>query len=151
MMKKISIFIAFASCFFSCQKYYISIAQEKIDKDFLASTHVRTPDSRQKNPPLGDRLILEWQVPRGLLHEDPLFQLHVIYKDYTEQFFTYPILHRTDYAVYTLEGEEYLEKKGILTYEAKILTNKDAVFREWKHQLFVQLIQIDQDELSTVD
>ncbi len=125
---------------FSCQKYYVSVSQEKIDRNYLASTHVNTPDPRQKNPPKGEQLVLEWKIPKKLLQDIPALYLHVIYQDYTEEFFSYPMSHRMGYAVYLITGEEYRVKKGILTYDAQIKTKNGFVFRDWKHQLSTQLI-----------
>lgn len=133
--------------FSGCEKYYISICQDSIDSSYLASSHVKTPDPRQENPPLGDRLIIEWQVPKALLDKTPVLHLHVIYKDYSEQFLTYPMTSRIDYVVYTLLGEEYQQKKGILTYEAKIIDDQAEIFRDWKHQLFTHLIVLSAEDL----
>lgn len=142
-MQKIQILIAIALFSSGCQKYYISISQDKIDKEYLASSYVGTPDPRQANPPRGDRLIVEWKVPSELLEENPTLHLQIIYRNYTESCFVYPMPHRVDYIVYTLVGEEYKEKKGILSYRAEILKEDGTVFREWKHQLWTRLIQIE--------
>jgi hypothetical protein len=41
-----------------------------------------------------------------------------------------------------LLNEEYEKSGGILTYKAQILTQEGEVFREWRHQLWVNLIQV---------
>ena len=128
----------------SCQKYYLSICQLKIDKNSLASTYVGSPDPRQKNPPQGQRLILEWQIPKDLLTQKPTLHLEVLYQDYSEAKFTYPISHKRGYQVYTLQGEEYLEKKGLLSYKAEIITEDGTIFRKWRHQMWVQVIHLEE-------
>ncbi len=147
-MQKLTILFITAVFLSGCQKYYISIAQERIDKDYLASVALNTPDPRQKNPPLGEKLIIEWRVPREYLAHKPMLYLHVIYKDYTEAFFTYPMPYKMDYAVYDLLGEEYLRKKGILTYQAEVRAPQGEPFLEWKHQLFTKLIVIEDDQVQ---
>jgi hypothetical protein len=148
-MKKCVYFCAIAVLFFGCQKYYISIAQESINKDSLASTQLKTPDPRQKNPPMGEKLIIEWKVPKECLVQEPTLHLHVIYKDYTEEYFVYPIAHRLDYVVYSLVGEQYLCKKGILTYQAQVKTLNDKSILDWKHQLWTKLIILEEEDSSS--
>jgi hypothetical protein len=147
-MTKKFLLLASLLLFSGCEKYYISICQDSVDSSYLASSHVKTPDPRQENPPLGDRLIIEWQVPKALLDKTPVLHLHVIYKDYSEQFLTYPMTSRIDYVVYTLLGEEYQQRKGILTYEAKIVDDQAQIFRDWKHQLFTRLIVLSPEDLK---
>lgn len=132
-----------------CQKYYISIAQESVTRESLASTQLGTPDPRQKNPPIGERLIIEWKVPRDYLSKDPSLYLHVIYKDYTEAYFTYSMPYKVDYVTYTLVGDEYEQKKGILTYQAELRAKEESPFITWKHQLWTKLITLDEEEESS--
>jgi hypothetical protein len=149
-MQKVLIFVALLAALTGCDKYYISICQSKIDEEYLASFHVNTPDPRTKNPPLGDRLIIEWQMPEELMAKAPSLYLHVIYKDYTEEEFAYPMPYRLDYVTYDLLGEEYLAKKGILTYEAEIKTSSGEVFRTWKHQLWTKLIVLKDEPKPSI-
>ena len=68
-MKKYASLLFLLFLFSGCQKYYLTVYQEKIDKDSLASTHVGSPDPRQKNPPKGQELIIEWQIPGEILKQ----------------------------------------------------------------------------------
>lgn len=148
MKKQISL-LFICLLFSGCQKYYISIAQESVTRDSLASTQLGTPDPRQKNPPTGERLIIEWKVPREYLSKEVSLCLHVIYKDYTEAYFTYPVPYRMDYVVYNLLGEDYLQKKGILTYEAELTSKEGSSLLTWKHQLWTKLIMLEDEEESS--
>ena len=145
-MQKLTILFITAVFLSGCQKYYISISQERVDKDYLASVALNTPDPRLKNPPLGEKLIIEWKVSKEYLAQKPTLYLHVIYKDYTEAFFTYKMPYKMDYAVYDLLGEEYLRKKGILTYQAEVRAPEEKPFLEWRHQLFTKLIVIEDED-----
>lgn len=139
------IFFIGISCFISgCQKYYISICQEKIDRDYLASTYVGSPDPRQENPPLGQKLIIEWQIPKDVLQKHPMIVLQVVYQNYEESTFEYPILYKTGYVVNSLLGEEFVKRKGFLSYKAKIVLNDGSVFRNWEHQFWVDVIHLDE-------
>ena len=129
-----------------CDKYYLSVCQQKVDSTYLASSHVGTPDPRQKNPPIGQMLIIDWKVPRKILEEKPSILLKVIYWDYSASTFTYPIEQQMGYKTYSLLNRDFEEKKGILTYKAEIITDGQTVYKEWVHQLWVQLIQLDSSE-----
>ena len=145
-MQKLTILLITAVLLSGCQKYYISIAQESVDKDYLASVALSTPDPRQSHPPLGEKLIIEWKVPKEYLTHKPSLHLHVIYKDYTEAFFTYPMHYKMDYAVYNLLGEEYQSKKGILTYQAEVRGEQEEPLLDWRHQLWTKLIVVEDED-----
>ncbi len=127
----------------SCQKHYLSVCQRQVDVSYLSSTHVNTPDPRQNHPPKGDMLIFDWRIPKDILKQDPYIALHVVYWDYSEETHQIPIHTRMGYASYKLFNEEYDKKQGILTYKAEIKTADGAIYRQWKHQLWVNLITID--------
>lgn len=129
-------------CLVGCQRYYVSVMQQKIDVNYLASTHVDTPDPMREHPPYGQELIIDWQVPQALLKKKPLCILRVIYWDYTEETFYYDIKYKVGYWKYALLNQQFEERKGILTYSAKIVTEDGEIYKEWKHQLWVNLIQI---------
>lgn len=138
--------------FFSgCRQYYLSICQEWVDVRYLASSHVATPDPRQEHPPIGQMLILDWRIPKEILKKKPKVVLDLILWDYTKRQVQIPIKRRMDFATYRLFNEEYEKTGGILTYRAQILTQEGHIFREWKHQLWVNLITIDQETLPPTD
>ena len=138
------VIIAFLSVslllFSGCKQYYLSLCQEWVDVRYLASSHVKTPDPRQDNPPIGQKLIVDWRVPNEIFKKKPEVVLHLILWDYTTRTVRIPIKRRMDYATYKLFNEDYEKTGGILTYKAEIVTADGQVFREWKHQLWVNLI-----------
>lgn len=128
----------------SCEKYYVSVRNLPVNASYLASSHVKTPDPRQKNPPLGEKLIIDWSLPPELLSENPRIVLYLIFKTHQEKQLVYPITSRAGYEVYSLLGEEFKERKGLLTYRAEIVTDEGRVYREWTHQLWVNLINFEE-------
>jgi hypothetical protein len=131
--------------FSGCRQYYLSICQEWVDVRYLASTHVKTPDPRQDHPPIGQMLILDWRIPKEILKKKPEVVLDLILWDYTTRQMRIPIKRRMDFATYRLFNAEYEKTGGILTYKAEIVTQDGQVFREWKHQLWVNLITVNQE------
>ena len=128
-----------------CRQYYLSLCQEWVDVRYLASSHVGTPDPRQAHPPIGQKLIINWRVPDEIFKKKPEVILHLILWDYTTRTIQIPITRKMDYSTYKLFNEEYEKSGGILTYKAEIVTEDGQIFREWKHQLFVNLITVNQE------
>lgn len=131
-----------------CSQYGISVNQIVVNRNYLASTHVGTPDPRQECPPEGQLLNIIWRISSEVLRQDPQLHLHVIYWDYTEEEFIYPIAQRIGSENYFLLDDEYCEKNGILTYMAEIIGDDGCIYYEWKHQLWVNLIQIEDEPQS---
>ncbi len=132
-----------------CSQYYLSVCQEWVDERYLASTHVQTPDPRREHPPIGQMLILDWRVPEDVFKKDPEVVLDLILWDYTAKQIRIPIKRRMDFATWRLLNEEYEKSGGILTYKAMIVLKDGEVFREWKHQLWVNLIVVSDDTPAT--
>lgn len=128
-----------------CDKYYLSLRQVPVNAQYLASTHVGTPDPRQAHSPKGQKIVLQWAVPPELLQKKPQIIFHAIYKDHTEKTIVYPIDSRLGYEVYSLLDEEFEKTGGLLTYCADIMTEDKQVYRQWKHQLWVNLITLDEE------
>lgn len=127
----------------SCGKYYLSVDQQWVDVNSLASMHIGTPDPRQAQPPTGQMLIIDRRVPKSVLDQKPYVLLDIIYWDYTTKTIQIPMKRRMAYKTYKLFGGEYQNKGGILTYMAKIVTEDGKVFKESKHQLWVELIKVE--------
>lgn len=145
MMKvRLVVLLLFPLLLVGCRRYDFSVSQQIINRDYLASTHVCTPDPRQACPPCGRRLIMSWHIPRDILNRCPQIELDIIYWDYSEGHFSYPITEQKGYVLYSLLNEEYHEKKGLLSYKARIITADGYVYRTWKQQLWVDLIHIDE-------
>ncbi len=125
----------------SCQTYYVSVFKQKIDRNYLASSHIGSPDPRQKNPPYGQMLTIDWNIPKSILDQHPKIVLDVIYWDNTHDVLYFPIDSRIGYTCYKLLNETYEAKKGFLAYKAHIVTENGTIYREWTHQLWVHWIQ----------
>lgn len=129
----------------SCSKYYLSVNQQWIDANYLASVNVGSPDPRRENPPLGQMLIIDWRVPQEVIDQQPEILLDLIFWDYTTTTIHIPVDKRMDYTTYKLLNDDYHQKGGILTYKATLVTGKGEVFRQAKHQLWVNLITVDEE------
>ncbi len=88
---------------------------------------------------------MQWAVPPKLLKEKPQLVFHVIYRNHTQEEIVYPIEDRMGMEVFSLLNEGYRSKGGLLTYRAEIRTSRGEIYRQWTHQLWVQLITLDEN------
>lgn len=144
-MKYIATLLLLLISFSSCQKYGLEVRRQRVDQTYLASTHVGSPDPRQECPPCGQMVVIEWWVPRELLCQNPKICLHLVLWDYTQRTVVFPIDKRIGYETYFVIGKDFESTCGIITYKAEIITEDGCVFRDWKHQLWVDLIQIEEE------
>jgi hypothetical protein len=135
--------LAILALFTGCDKYYVSVRQIHVDDQYLASTHVGTPDPRRNPPPSGQKLVIDWQIPPEVLGQNPKIVLHLLFKNHVEMREIYPIKNKCDTKVYSLLNDEYFVTGGLLTYRAEIVLEDGEIYRDWKHQLWVNLITLD--------
>lgn len=128
-----------------CQRHYLSVSQQWVDGDYLASSKVKTPDPRKDHPPLGQLLVVDWFIPQEILRQEPHVELDIIFWDYTQKKVILPVDTTLSWGTYRCFNEEYEKTQGILTYKAALVTKTGKVFREWKHQLWVNLIEVDKE------
>ncbi len=127
-----------------CEKYYLSLKREVVDQNSLASTFVGSPDPRQKHPPHGQELVLEWRLPPQALGEPLTLNLHVLYGDMTEGVFHYPVNRQRGIETYRLLDPLFGERKGFISYRAEIANQDGEVIKEWQQKLWTKLITVDE-------
>ena len=128
---------------FGCAPYFVSVKKDLIDVSCLASTYVKSPDPRQGDPPVGEKLFVKWSVPRKEKEKDLRLIVEIIYKDLSHETLSHSILKKRSLLTHSLIGKHYREKGGYLAYKAEIQGQKGEVLREWKHQLWVERIVVD--------
>ena len=135
--------LCIAVLFTGCVKHHIRLQTDYLSRENLASFHVGTPDPLLYCPPLGQRLIMSWAVPYGWLREEDLkINLHMIFRNHTEECIQITLSRTHGLFTYCLVNEDYFEKGGILTYKAELIKG-DLLLDEWVHQLWTDLIVID--------
>lgn len=148
---RVFLFICLSIClFFGCTRQVLTVQTEFLSHENLASYHVRTPDPRLWNPPIGQRLLINWRIP---VYFGKMTDLKLVLKlrfyDHTEKTELIEVAKPTGIYIYSLLNEEYCEKKGILTYKAQLWSG-NHILDEWRHQLWVELITLQQDsEIET--
>jgi hypothetical protein len=124
----------------------LTVQTEYLSHENLASYHVRTPDPLLWNPPIGQRLLVSWQLPPSIkCTEDLALNIQLHFHNHTTKTEIVPVRRNTGTYVYALLNADYSEKKGILTYKVQ-LTLADQILEEWRHQLWVELITLNEDK-----
>ncbi len=136
----VSTFI-FAALLSGCQG--ISVQTQYYSHADLASTFIKTPDPRQTEDFIGQRLVISYSFPKSYLDfQDLTLHLKVRFKNGQEDEH-FKLLRETsgDY-IYKLENQEFLSKGDIITCLVEV-TGNGEVLETWKHPLWVELIKIE--------
>lgn len=130
----------------SCSKSSLSVQTDYITYKNLASYYVNTPDPRLNCPVIGQRLIISWSVPKTYLsYEDLHLEITIRFRNREEVVEIFNLLRCRGTYVYSIFNQEYIEKRGILTYKID-LVGGGCVLEEWRHQIWTGLIEIKQEE-----
>lgn len=140
-MRKRILFLGIIICFFlaSCGRSHLYVQQMVLDREYLASTHVGTPDRRQTNPPQGQRFLVGWHFPSNLFAEGLRLALTARFPDQTELVFSEPVKKTWGYA-------EFQFPRRLMTYRIQVINQWDEVVETWEHQLWTELIDIESND-----
>lgn len=130
----------------SCYKDNLYVQQEWVDKSYLASFYVKTPDPRDKNPQIGQKIIISWDFPLSEYKKDLTVVLFVRFWDQTQKELTYKIERKRGYTDFFFENINSEQNKKILTYRLDVVDKNNEIIRTWKHQLWTKQINIDNEE-----
>lgn len=143
----VPIFFLLGFLFFSsCTKHHLYVQMENVDANDLASSHVQTPDYRQKDPPIGQRIIVSWSFPYGLYSKKLSLFLTVRFWDNTQDVKIVPLQRSLGTETFFFANSKRLKDKKILTYRFQVVSQKGELIEEWKQQFWTQLIDIDSEE-----
>jgi hypothetical protein len=126
----------------SCYKGHLYVQQEWIEKEWLASSRVLTPDPRQENPPQGQRLLIAWDFPKSLFQQGLTVQATVRLWDNTQTVHTYPIERKRSFTSFFFPHRPETDDR-ILTYKVQVINQEGKIVETWEHQFWTELIQIN--------
>jgi hypothetical protein len=129
-----------------CYKNHLHVQIENISTDFLASTHVGTPDHRQKNPPFGQRIILSWDFPRIVYKKDLKVVLTARFWNNTQEIREHRLTARKGRKIFFFSNKERSKQNKILTYRIQIIAKDGTIIETWKHQFWTEVIDVDNDD-----
>jgi hypothetical protein len=121
-----------------CSTNYFYAQRERVDRNFLASTHIQTPDPRQLDPPEGDSLLIRWDFPLSVFEKDLTLIAKIRLWNTKEEVVIRPIERKRD------SCSLFFPRQQILTYLIQAVDAKGEVLSEWKHQFWTEWIDVDQ-------
>ncbi len=145
-LKGILFFALFFLC--SCYRNHLHVQIENIGTDFLASTHVGTPDYRQEDPPFGQRIIVSWDFPTILYKKDLSVFLTVRFWNNTEVTKEHRLHARKGRKLFFFSNKAREKQNKILTYRIQVKTKDGEIVDSWKHQFWTEVIDVDSDQDS---
>lgn len=125
----------------SCLSERLTARMEYLSHRSLASYHVNTPDPYLDDPPMGQQILIRWQLTKEcFLSAQPLaVKLTVRFVNNEESVKWMRLNTNSGIITYRLINEEYFLKCGIRTYKVELIGN-DQVLESWHHQLWTELI-----------
>ena len=136
MWKRIAKVLISLTLFTGCYKDHLYVQQEWVDRNFLASTHVGSPDPRQECPPCGERILVAWKFPRELFCQNLRLELTVRFWDQSEEVLITPVEKPWQYHAYNFFNQK------ILTYKIDVINKRDEIVETWEHQFWTKIIEI---------
>lgn len=131
-----------------CQAHFLNVQTQYLSLENLASVHVGTPDLAKDKPVIGQRLMVEWALPRNYqCFEDIELVLKVRFRNRKEDEAIVPVNRRKGIYLYYVVNQKYCETEGIATYKAE-LWNKGCLLETWQHPLWSELISFQIPEES---
>lgn len=132
--------LSFFSC---CNPSYLSVHTDYLSHRTLASYYVNTPDPLLDNPPIGQRLIVTWSIPKHIIPGNDLYlKIYLRYWNRQQDIKIEPVCKQRGTVVYTLMNEDYIATKGIMSYKVELIDN-ESIISEWKHQIWTDVIQVE--------
>jgi hypothetical protein len=127
----------------SCTLHRLDVQTQYFNHEYLASSHVETPDPRLHEPMIGQRLLLQWSLCRHEVEGEGVFlYLKVRFRNHEEQEIKIPVTSQRGTYLYEIANEAYNQSGGILTYYAEI-RHPSGILASWKHPLWANLIQFN--------
>lgn len=144
-LRWLNTFALFSFLLFSgCSKKMLEIHTDYINIESLASYYINTPDPLLDRPPIGQRLLISWNIPKELLEEEnPHLYVVMHLRNREERAFTIPLKKSCGSTIYSLLNQEYCTTRGILTYKVQLFAG-GCLKEEWRHQLWAELILFPQ-------
>lgn len=127
----------------SCCRNHLTVYTDYVSHHNLASYYIATPDPALNNPPIGQRLIVSWTLPKSYgCYDDVHLDVAIRLKNRELVAFEVPIYSRLESYVYPIMNERYCETGGILSYKINLVAD-GLITEEWRHQFWVDLIEFE--------
>ncbi|MEI6242388.1 MAG: hypothetical protein WCP39_03165 [Chlamydiota bacterium] len=145
-LQKGNVLLFFVLCT-SCYKGHLYVQQENIDKKYLASFYVDTPDPKKTDSFKEQNIYVSWDFPSSLFEKKLFITLVVRLRNDEEKVFGWNIDQKRGIQTFRFPLENDPKRK-ILTYRVEVKTEKGEIVEEWKHHFWTKLVDIDRPQTS---
>lgn len=136
-------------CLSSCTFRRLDVQTRYLSHENLASYYVRTPDPALEHPTIGQRLLIQWSLPKQDFDGEKVqLYLKLRFRNHQEQEIIRTLCKNRGVYLYDLTNQAYCKSGGLLTYRVEIRQG-DCVVESWTHPLWTTLIQFDFSENKT--
>lgn len=127
----------------SCKTHYLNVQTQYLSRENLASFHINSPDPCLEKPIIGQRLLIEWALPKNFCHYPNInMKLKVRFRNHKEEEISIPIQKRWGNYLYCVLEDQYFKTQGIVTYKVDLFTD-NCLISSWKHPLWSELITFE--------
>lgn len=127
----------------SCSHHLLVVQTQYLSRNSLASYHVETPDPKLENPDIGQRLIINWHLPKKTpIYQQLYLHMKVRFHNKEEDSFSLKLNKTSGVYTYTLLNADFFKKRGILTYKVE-LVGDDKIIDVWQHPLWTNWIILE--------
>ncbi|MEX1012529.1 MAG: hypothetical protein WDZ27_02430 [Waddliaceae bacterium] len=124
----------------SCHSPQLEVNREYLTKYSLASYITGTPDPLYNCPPQGEKILINWSLPKGAARLFPhTLYVQIRFRDHSQSNFSVPITRDCGTYSYLLCNEDYFRLCGILAYKVQLLA-EDQVLNTWEHPMWQERI-----------
>lgn len=124
----------------SCMTSRLVVQTRYFSDENLASFYVDTPDPLQNNPPIGQNLLMFWNLKKDFCkYENIELKYTIRFRNKKEITEAVRLTKRKGYYIYSILNCDYFDSGGIQTYKVELLGD-GIVFEEWRQHLWKELI-----------
>ncbi|MCH9633517.1 MAG: hypothetical protein S4CHLAM7_02450 [Chlamydiae bacterium] len=120
----------------------VSVFNEPVTQNSLASVHVNTPDPLHQLNPHGQRLHISWRIPRSYQKTHLRGVLKVQFKVPKQIEIPFQITKHLGHFTYQVINEDYFEQKGILSYQVQIFENNREI-AHFQNKMWAKLVDLN--------
>ena len=125
-----------------CQADRLSVVNQYVNETRLASYHVGTPDPLLLCPPLGQELLITWNLPPKQFCQGEIHLLVRVKLGNGEEQSEESVLKKPSGTyIFSLMNDAFFETEGITAYLVQLIQG-DTVIDEWRTSLFYERIEI---------
>ncbi len=147
-MKKFFLFCLYSSVIIlslnacCCSRSCISVFNESITQQTLASVNVNAPDPLHEKNPHGQRLYIRWSLPKKYENEALRGVLKIRFQVPQQAIIPFKVDHLKGAFCYEILNEDYFSKEGILAYQIQIFSGEQCI-ENVQHCMWTELITFE--------